>query len=157
MLASPVARRKDGAKKGPKPLATATKPARPRSPHLQVYKWGPAMLVSILHRATGSAMATVGALVLVWWLAAAAAGDASYATFLDVFTLSDGRLNIVGWVFGIGFSWAFFQHLANGVRHLFMDLGANFELRANKSSAIATLVFSILSTIALWGFIVMGR
>ena len=67
-------------------MATAPNPARPRSPHLQVYKWGPHMLVSILHRATGSGMATVGTVLLVWWLAAAAAGAESYAEFLDSFT-----------------------------------------------------------------------
>ena len=127
------------------------------APHLQVYKWGPHMLVSILHRATGSGMATLGTVIFVWWLAAAAAGAESYARFLDTFTLADGRLNIVGWVLGVGFTWAFFQHLANGVRHLFMDLGANFELRANRASARATLVFSVLMTIAFWGYIVMGR
>ena len=115
------------------------------------------MLVSILHRATGSGMATVGTVLFVWWLAAAAAGAESYVAFLDVFTLGDGRLNIFGWVMGIGLTWAFFQHLANGIRHLFMDIGANFELKANRSSSIATLVFSILTTIAFWAYIVMGR
>ncbi len=138
-------------------MATASKPSRPRSPHLQVYKWGPHMLVSILHRATGSGMATVGTILFVWWLAAAAAGEESYAGFRDLFTLADGSLNIVGWVLGVGLTWAFFQHLANGVRHLFMDLGANFELKSNRSSAIATIVFSVLMTIAFWGYIVMGR
>lgn len=138
-------------------MAIASNSARPRSPHLQVYRWGPHMLVSILHRATGSGMATVGAILFVWWIAASAAGAESYAAFTDVFTLADGRLNIVGWVLGVGLSWAFFQHLANGVRHLFMDLGANFELKANRSSAIATIVFSVLMTIAFWGYIVMGR
>ena len=74
--------------------ALASKPAvphqRPRSPHLfrgpmkLHYRWGPAMLVSILHRATGSGMATVGTLLLVWWLAAIAAGDQAYATFLSL-------------------------------------------------------------------------
>ena len=47
-------------------------PARPRSPHLFSgflklhYSWGPHMLVSILHRATGSGMATVGTVLLVY-------------------------------------------------------------------------------------------
>lgn len=143
--------------KDPFALATASNPTRPRAPHLQVYKWGPHMLVSILHRATGSGMATVGTVLFVWWLAAAAAGEESYAAFRDLFTRGDGALNVVGWVLAVGLSWAFFQHLANGVRHLFMDLGANFELKSNRASAIATLVFSVLMTVAFWGYIVMGR
>ena len=33
---------------------------RPLSPHLSIWKWGPAMLVSILHRVSGDGMALVG-------------------------------------------------------------------------------------------------
>ena len=102
-------------------------------------------------------MATVGTILLVWWLAAAAAGKESYAMFVDLFTVADGGLNIVGWVLGVAISWAFFQHLANGVRHLFMDIGANFELKANRSSAIATIVFAIAATLVFWTYIVVGR
>ena len=44
---------------------------RPLSPHLTVWRWGPHMLVSILHRVTGSGLAVVGSSILVWWLVAA--------------------------------------------------------------------------------------
>jgi succinate dehydrogenase / fumarate reductase cytochrome b subunit len=115
------------------------------------------MLVSILHRVTGSGMATVGAVLLVWWLAAAAAGEAAYATFLDVFTLDTGALNLLGYVFGIGLTLSFFQHMASGTRHFVMDIGANYELKRNKLSAIATMIFSVVATAAFWAFIVMGR
>ena len=40
-------------------MASARNENRPLSPHLQVWKWGPHMLVSILHRVTGSGMAAV--------------------------------------------------------------------------------------------------
>jgi succinate dehydrogenase cytochrome b556 subunit len=33
---------------------------RPLSPHLQIWRWGPAMLVSILHRVTGNGLTFVG-------------------------------------------------------------------------------------------------
>jgi succinate dehydrogenase/fumarate reductase cytochrome b subunit len=33
--------------------------SRPLSPHLSIWKWGPHMLVSILHRACGVALATI--------------------------------------------------------------------------------------------------
>ena len=46
--------------------------SRPLSPHLTIWKWGPHMAVSIMHRVTGNGLATVGALGLVWWLMAAA-------------------------------------------------------------------------------------
>ena len=40
--------------------------ARPRSPHLQVYKWTPAMAVSIFHRVSGDGLAIVGAGMFLW-------------------------------------------------------------------------------------------
>lgn len=108
------------------------------------------MLVSILHRATGDGMATVGAMLLVWWLVALAAGEGAYATFRDVFTYADGRLNIVGYVIGIGLTLALFQHIAGGVRHLVMDTGAGFELKRNKMGALATMAFAAVATAFFW-------
>ncbi|WP_066720175.1 succinate dehydrogenase, cytochrome b556 subunit [Sphingomonas pituitosa] len=131
-------------------MANVRNTARPLSPHLGIYKWGPHMAVSILHRATGSGMATVGTGLFVWWLVALAYGPDAYATFQDVFTLQNGQLNILGYIVGIGMSLSFFQHMASGVRHLFLDAGANFELRSNKRSALTTFAFSILATAIFW-------
>jgi succinate dehydrogenase / fumarate reductase cytochrome b subunit len=140
-------------------VPTAAKNRRPRSPHLfrgpgkLHYRWGPAMTVSIFHRATGSGMATIGSLLLVWWLAAIAAGDQAYATFRDVFTTSSGALNPIGWIVGVALTWAVFQHMASGIRHLFLDAGAAYELKVNKTSAALTFVFSIVMTIVFWLYI----
>lgn len=125
-------------------------PARPLSPHLQVYKWGPHMLVSILHRATGSGMATVGTGLLVWWLAAIAGGAESYATFHDVFTTDTGALNILGYVIAIGLTLSLFQHMMTGIRHFVLDTGAGYELKRNKMGALATMVASVALTIVFW-------
>ncbi|MBD8548500.1 succinate dehydrogenase, cytochrome b556 subunit [Sphingomonas sp. CFBP 8760] len=125
-------------------------PARPLSPHLQIWRWGPHMLVSILHRVTGSGMATVGTLLMVWWLAALAGGAESYATFRDVFTTESGALNILGLVIGIGLTLSLFQHMATGVRHLFLDMGAGYELRTNKRWAMATMFVSVALTALFW-------
>ena len=114
------------------------------------------MLVSILHRATGSGMATVGTLLLVWWLAAIASGPGAYATFLDVFTLSSGRLNVLGWIVGVGLTFALFQHMMSGLRHLILDTGAAFELKTNRLLAVLTMVFSILLTAGFWLYLTMG-
>ncbi|WP_010546092.1 succinate dehydrogenase, cytochrome b556 subunit [Sphingomonas elodea] len=131
-------------------MANVRNTARPLSPHLGIYKWGPHMAVSIIHRATGSGMATVGTGLFVWWLVALAYGPDAYATFLDTFTLSNGKLNILGYLVGVGLSFSLFQHMGSGVRHFFLDAGANFELRANKRSALATFAFSILATATFW-------
>lgn len=126
--------------------------ARPLSPHLGIYRWGPHMTVSILHRATGTGMALVGVPLFTWWLAAIASGPAAYATFLDVFTVASGRLNIVGWVVGVGLTLSLFQHMMTGIRHLVLDTGAGYELRVNKQGAMATMIASVLLTAIFWAW-----
>jgi succinate dehydrogenase / fumarate reductase, cytochrome b subunit len=135
----------------------APRSARPRSPHLTVWKWGPHMLVSIVHRVTGDGMAVVGTLLFTWWLAALAGGKESYEFFLDVFTRGDGHLNPLGYLFGIGLTLAFFQHMASGVRHLVLDTGAGYELGANKRMAQGTFFFAIVATAAYWAFLLSGN
>ena len=108
------------------------------------------MTASIMHRATGTGLALVGVPLFVWWAAALASGAGAYATFVDVFTLADGRLNVIGWIVGVGLTFAFFQHMMSGIRHLVMDTGAAFELKANRLFAMLTFVVSTLLTVGFW-------
>jgi succinate dehydrogenase / fumarate reductase cytochrome b subunit len=130
---------------------TPPKPDRPISPHLSHYKWGPAMLVSILHRATGDGMAIVGFILFTWWLASLAGGKESYDWFLSWFTRPGW--NILGYIVGVGLTFALFQHMMSGIRHLVMDTGAGFELKTNKTGAVMTLVASTILTILFWGLL----
>lgn len=112
------------------------------------------MLVSILHRATGAALAIGGGVLLVWWLLALSGGEASYARFVDLVTSDrSGHLNLLPLLILLGLTWAFLQHLCSGVRHLLLDTGAGYELRRNKLGAVATIVISATLTIILWAFI----
>ena len=120
---------------------------RPLSPHLSIWRWGPHMLVSILHRVTGVGLTILGLAVLAWWLAAAAEGGESYETFLGFATAPFGILVLVG------LTWAFYQHLLSGIRHLFTDAGRALEIGVNKSAAYATIIGSVLLTAALWIYI----
>ena len=115
------------------------------------------MTVSIVHRACGIAMATLGAAIFTWWLAALAAGPEAYAVFLDVFTTSTGALNIIGWLFAVGFSLVFFLHMSNGIRHLVMDTGANYELRGNKRTSLMVLIGGPVLTLLYWLYMVVAR
>lgn len=132
--------------------------ARPRSPHLQVYKWTPAMAVSILHRASGDGLAIVGACMFLWWLGALAAGPDAYAAFLACVWhdpspevgLVHQITNIVGKVVLVGLTWAFFQHLFSGLRHFVLDTGAGYELKTNKLWSIAVMTAGVLATAATW-------
>ena len=109
------------------------------------------MAVSILHRVTGAGLSIIGLAVLTWWLAALAGGTDAYATF------SKAAAHPVGILVLVGLTWAFFQHLFSGIRHLVMDTGAGFELDTNKRFAILTLVGSVLLTVALWVYILEYR
>ncbi|MEP7005354.1 MAG: succinate dehydrogenase, cytochrome b556 subunit [Sphingomonas bacterium] len=138
-------------------MASPRNPARPLSPHLTAWKPGIHMTVSIVHRITGDGMATVGTLLLVWWLAALASGKEAYDKFVDVFTTSNGGLNILGYIIGVGLTLSFFQHMSSGIRHLVMDAGAGFELKANRRGAWATVIASVTLTVLYWAYLIMGK
>ncbi|OYW44526.1 MAG: succinate dehydrogenase, cytochrome b556 subunit [Sphingomonadales bacterium 32-68-7] len=123
---------------------------RPLSPHLSIWKWGPAMLVSILHRVTGSGMAFAALPVLLWWLAALAGGEASYATF------AGHAGSWYGLVILVGISWAFFNHLCSGLRHFVLDVGAGYAVEANNRWSVVTTVSGVVLTAAFWAAIVLG-
>jgi succinate dehydrogenase / fumarate reductase, cytochrome b subunit len=120
---------------------------RPLSPHITVYKWGAGMTVSILHRVTGGAITVAGLAVLAWWLISIAGGDAEYGKFVKIAQTPEGMIVLVG------LTWAFFQHLLSGVRHLVLDTGAGYELKVNRFWAIMTLVGSLFATAATWYFL----
>jgi succinate dehydrogenase / fumarate reductase cytochrome b subunit len=124
-------------------------PDRPLSPHLTIWRWGPGMLVSIIHRVTGSGLAVVGLAVLTWWLWALAAGPDAYQSFATHASRSYGLVVLVG------LTWAFWQHLLSGIRHLVMDIGAGFDLRVNKLFAVLTLAGALFLTALTW-FIALG-
>jgi succinate dehydrogenase / fumarate reductase, cytochrome b subunit len=128
----------------------ATK-SRPLSPHLTIWRWGPGMAVSIIHRATGVALSFAGLAILTWWLFAIANGTDAYATFTKAAT------SPVGLIVLIGLTWSFFQHLLSGIRHLVMDTGAGFELGVNKTFAVLTIIGSVVLTAILWVYLLGVR
>lgn len=124
-------------------------PSRPLSPHLTVWRWGPGMLVSILHRVTGGALSIAGLALLVWWLTAIAGGPAAFAD------LAAAAQHPLGLVVLVGITWAFFQHLLSGVRHLVLDTGAGYELKTNRFFAVMTIAGSLFLTALTWA-VLMG-
>ncbi|HEX6218445.1 MAG TPA: succinate dehydrogenase, cytochrome b556 subunit [Sphingomicrobium sp.] len=125
----------------------AAKRPRPLSPHLTIWRWGPAMAVSILHRITGAGLSILGLALLTWWLLSTAGAGEDYTLFTDIMS------SIFGKIILIGLTWAFFQHLLSGIRHLAMDSGAAFELGINKTTAILTIIGSLLLTAVLWAYL----
>ncbi|MCC6827558.1 MAG: succinate dehydrogenase, cytochrome b556 subunit [Novosphingobium sp.] len=124
---------------------------RPLSPHLQIWRWGPAMLVSILHRVSGNGLAFAGLGVFLWWLGALASGPEAYATF------GKHASSWYGLVVLVGISWTFFNHAASGIRHFFLDIGAGFELQRNALWSVLTPVIGIVLTAAFWAALLLLR
>ncbi len=116
---------------------------RPLSPHLQIYRWPLAMIISILHRITGAALA-MGALLLVMILVSVAAGPAAYEVLRDYTSSTLGQIFLILWTV------ALFLHLFNGVRHLFFDAGYGFGIDATRNSGILVLLATLLLTVAVW-------
>lgn len=116
---------------------------RPLSPHLQVYRPIPTMVMSILHRLTGVGL-YFAAVLLVWWLAAAAAGPSYFATASAVLTSWFGLLVL------FAASWALIHHLLGGLRHLIWDTGHWIGKEASTRLAWATIVGSVSLTVILW-------
>ena len=122
---------------------------RPLSPHLSIWRWGPAMAVSILHRAAGEGLAFVGLPVLLWFLASLASGPEAFATFA-------GHAGAwYGMVVLVGLSWAFFEHMTSGLRHFVLDLGAGYELDTNNGWSWAVPAIAIVLTALFWALILL--
>ncbi len=119
------------------------KASRPLSPHLTIYRWPITMTLSILHCVTGVAL-SVGLIVLTLWLLALSIGAPAYSQIVDLLGSILGRLLL------FGFSFAFFFHFCNGIRHLFWDMGKGFEMRQVTASAWTVVVASSALTIWLW-------
>ena len=126
------------------------------------------MLVSILHRVTGDGLALAGLAVFLWWLGALAGGPESYEMFqawmwADIGTLewsSYGAIavsvaKVILKLVLIGLSWAFFNHMVSGLRHFVLDIGAGYELDANKTWSIVSIALGILLTAAFWAAILL--
>ena len=114
---------------------------RPLSPHLSVYRWQIQMVTSILHRATGIALA-FGTILVVVALLALAAGPEAFAAVHGFCTSWLGMILLLGW------TWSFAFHLLNGIRHLLQDAGLGFEIpdfvRNGWIASVGSLVLTAL-------------
>ncbi len=113
---------------------------RPLSPHLQIYRWHIPMLTSILTRITGNGL-VAGALLVIAWLLAAAAGPETFAA-VDGFVRSWFGILVL-----VGSLWAVWYHYLAGLRHLYYDAGKGLDLPTAERLGIACLVGSVVLTV----------
>jgi succinate dehydrogenase / fumarate reductase cytochrome b subunit len=124
------------------PNSTA-KRTRPLSPNIQIYRPQLTSVMSIANRITGLVL-SVGAVVLVVWLIAAATGPQAYAIVQGAIASWIGQIVLFGCTF------AFFLHLCGGIRHLVWDAGYGFALRSIYASGWAVVAASLALTVAAW-------
>ncbi len=115
----------------------------PLSPHIQIYKWHISSLVSISHRITG--IINIIAITLICLLASLLVFGESNYEFINSFLSS-----IIGKFFILGLTWSFSFQILSEIRHLIMDLGYGFELRATKITGLIVIFGSIILTIAFY-------
>jgi succinate dehydrogenase / fumarate reductase cytochrome b subunit len=116
---------------------------RPLSPHLGIYRPQLTSMLSILHRITGAALA-VGTVILVGWLWSAAYSPHCFTGIHTFFSGWIGRLMLMGWTF------AFYFHFWNGIRHLVWDMGKGFEIQTVYRTGWTVFIASLLFTVITW-------
>jgi succinate dehydrogenase / fumarate reductase cytochrome b subunit len=99
--------------------------------------------MSILHRMTGVFL-SFGTLLLVYWLIAAAGGEATYKQAQEFLSSWIGLLLLFAW------SFALFYHLCNGIRHLFWDAGLGFDIKTVYTTGWLVWVATLLLTGTTW-------
>jgi succinate dehydrogenase / fumarate reductase, cytochrome b subunit len=132
-------------------MAETKVPARPLSPHLQIYRPTLTMMMSIVHRITGAGL-YFGMLLLAWWLISAASGPNSYAKFQWFMETLIGRLIL------FGFTWTLIHHMLGGIRHLIWDTGRGYGPVEREWLTLAGLIGSVGLTILIWvvGYLALG-
>lgn len=116
---------------------------RPLSPHLTIFRPYINMMMSILHRITGTAN-YFGTLLLAAWLVGAAAGPDS---FLTVSTIAGSP---IGLLVLIGLTWSLIHHALGGIRHFIWDTGRGFDIPSVRALSWATVIGSFSLTVIIW-------
>ena len=115
----------------------------PLSPHIQIYRWHISSLVSISHRITGI-INIVAITVICFWIASLLLGEDSYE-ITKIFLNS-----IFGKFIIMGLTWSFSFQILSEIRHLIMDLGFFFELRATKITGLIVIIGSFIMTVLIY-------
>ncbi len=148
VAARPATRRKPPS---PENAVLMAKQNRPLSPFMlgQTYKFQITSFMSLLHRATGVALA-VSAFGFSWWIMSIALGG-HYAECAAAVTGS-----IPGKVVLFLISLGLMYHLFNGIRHLAWDAGLGFKLPQVYKSGYTVQVLTVLATAAIWAVALFG-
>jgi succinate dehydrogenase / fumarate reductase, cytochrome b subunit len=123
-------------------MADVNRGNRPLSPFMlgQYYRLQLTSVTSILTRITGVGL-LVGAMLVVWWLIAAATGPEAFAIADGVITSWFGKLVMFGSI------WALWYHSLAGVRHLIWDVGYMLDIEKAEKLGWAVIGGSVILTL----------
>jgi succinate dehydrogenase / fumarate reductase cytochrome b subunit len=113
------------------------------------YRLPPAGIVSILHRVSGAMMFLLMPFI-IWMFDTSLTSEISYSQFTAVFAGGVGFLP--GWcvkLVALALIWAYLHHFIAGVRHLWMDATHAVTKEFGHTSALVTLVASVVLTVVL--------
>jgi succinate dehydrogenase / fumarate reductase cytochrome b subunit len=113
------------------------------------YKLPPSALVSILHRISGLVIALLLPFV-IWLFDKSLTSEISFDEFRGAFLAGIGFVPaFVVKLVTLVLVWAFLHHFCAGVRHLYFDITHNTTKEVGRTTALATLVVSLVLTVAL--------
>lgn len=115
---------------------------RPMSPHLQIWRWHPTMLSSILHRASGIALFLV-IIKLSIFLAVLAAGPEVFMNYSGLFYSPIGA---IGFFIAAGI---LSFHMLNGIRHIVWDSGRLLEPKVANMMSVAIIAVAAVIAVLL--------
>jgi len=117
---------------------------------LRTYRLPPAGIVSILHRVSGALMFFLMPFI-IWMFDTSVSSEVSFQRFTAAF--GSGLGFVPGWLVklvALALIWAYLHHFIAGLRHLWMDMSHSAVTKSfGRSSAVTTLVLSVLLTIVL--------
>ena len=116
---------------------------------LRTYRLPAAGVVSILHRVSGALMFLLLPFI-VWLFDVSLTSEFSYERFTSAFVAGIGF--VPAWfvkLVVLGLIWAYLHHFIAGVRHLWMDVTHSVTKEQGRSSALVTLVASVVLTLLL--------
>jgi len=112
---------------------------RPLSPHLSIYRPQLTSISSILNRITGVGL-LLSAVLIVWWLLAAATSAEAYAQANGVITSMLGDLVMTLSLLAVWF------HYLSGLRHLYFDAGNGLDVETAEKLGWVVVIGSVVLT-----------
>ena len=120
-------------------MADVNRGNRPLSPHLTIYRPQLNSITSIFVRITGNGL-IVGAILIVWWLMAAASGA-------EYFGVIDGLItSVLGDIVMAPSVLALWYHALGGLRHLIWDTGRALDVATSDKLGWAMIIGSVVLT-----------